>query len=128
MNFLFRIFNDNYFRSKKFEQNNKIYNLLGVPIYKKLVMRLVKSDKVINYNLMNLTISGLKEFEYQSRINEIKHIIIAILMAFISIGLCCVHDLTKALLSLVLNIFLNIYPICLQRYNRTRINRILNIK
>ena len=90
-------------------------------------MRMVKSEKVINYNLMNFTILGLKEFEYQSRINEIKHIIIAILMAFISIGLYCVHDLTKALLSLVLNIFLNIYPICLQRYNRTRINRILNI-
>ena len=86
MNYLFRIFNDNYFRSKKFEQNNKIYIFLGVPIYKKLVMRMVKSEKVINYNLMNFTISGLKEFEYQSRINEIKHIIIAILMVCISIG------------------------------------------
>ena len=128
MNLLFKVFNDHYFRSKKFEQNNKIYNSLGIPIFKKLIMRMVKNKKVRNYNLMQFSISGLKEFEYQSRINEIKHIIIAILMIFISIGLCCVHSYIKALLLLVMNIILNIYPICLQRYNRIRINKILNNK
>lgn len=116
---------ENYFKTNEIEKNNKIYRILGVPIFKRVVMKLVMSGKVSNYNLMEYSIKGLKEYEYQTRNNEFKHLLFCILMLIITIGLLYIGDYVKAVVSLILNIVVNIYPILLQRYNRIRIEIIL---
>ena len=130
MNILGKLFNERYYKTKQFEQDGKIYKYMGIHIYKKIIMCQVKNKKVNNYNLMTYSINGIKNFERESRYNEKVHMIIAIPMLLLMLFMCFftkdILDVLKTISILLLNIFVNIYPICLQRYNRIRINRILN--
>ena len=129
------IFSDKYYETRYFERDGKIYEYIGIRMFKKIIMYQVKNRKVENYNIIKLSLDGLISFEKKTRDNEKIHVILGIYMLVftILIGLL-VSIFTNnffAIFSIIIgfiigNIIGNIYPICLQRYNRIRINKILN--
>lgn len=124
------LFNENYFKAKQFEKSGKIYERIGIKIYKRMIMHLTMRKKIGNYNLMNYSVDELKYFEKITRYNEKYHVIaffftlfFILIISFFSnsiIGNFCI------LICILCNIFGNFYPICLQRYNRIRINKVLS--
>ena len=123
-----------YFKPKKFEyyRNRTIYDYIGVKFYKKYLPTtgdLVSRKKGIKQ--IDLTNSDryeeLYRYEKKTRNYEWRHIIGAIL--FVAIRFLFDSELRLTLLDFtilpIMNLYINIYPIFLQRYNRIRILKIL---
>ena len=123
-----------YFRPKKFEyyRDITIYELIGIKIYKKYLpttgdlVRRRRKIKQINLGSSN-RYEELYRYERKTRNYEWRHIIGAIL--FIVFRFLFDSKLRLTVLDFTLlpamNLYINIYPIFLQRYNRIRILRIL---
>jgi len=67
----------------------------------------------------------LEYYEFRTRASEFGHGIIAIIIALITLYVFMVSSFDETIWLLVLNIFLNIYPMMLQRYNRPRVGRVI---
>lgn len=122
----------NYFKPKKIEfyRNKTIYEFLGIKLYKKyLPMTGDIARKWRNIIQIKLTkserINELYRYERQTRNNELRHIFATIGC----IGLIFIVDKKLSWLDIFfltsLNLYLNIYPIFLQRHNRIRIIKVL---
>lgn len=122
----------NYFKPKKFElyHNQTIYEFLGIKLYKKyLPMTGDIARKWRNITQIKLNkserINELYRYERQTRNNELRHIITTVLcIGLIFIVNKKLSGLDVAFLTF-LNLYLNIYPIFLQRHNRIRIIKVL---
>jgi hypothetical protein len=123
-----------YFRPKKFEyyHDRTIYDLIGIKIYKKYLPTtgdIVRRRRKIKQ--IDLTSAGryeeLYRYERKTRNYEWRHIIGAI--SFVALRFLFDSELRVTWLDLTIlpamNLYINIYPIFLQRYNRIRILKIL---
>lgn len=118
---------DIYFKPKKIEKESKIYEKVGVILYKHYVptygsklfeKKLLNSANKVKFRDSDL----LKTQEKFTRIFESIHVIGAIVMAHTTALQVGIDNHNGALMTAGLNTFVNLYPIMLQRYNRMRIN------
>jgi hypothetical protein len=114
-----------YFNSYPFEEEGKIYTYLGVHLFRKLLVlsgweKSRKKETPIRKSLIIL-----EYYEYRTRASEFGHIIIAIIIVFITVYVFTVSSLKDTIWLIITNILLNIYPILVQRYNRPRVGRVI---
>lgn len=121
-----------YFKPKTFEglQDKTIYEKIGIKIYKKYLpttgdmMRRWRKIKQINIGKTD-KIEELYKYERKTRNYEWRHIIGAISLIVLASFLDRKLTLFDYIFLTLLNLYINIYPIFLQRYNRIRIIKIL---
>jgi len=116
-----------YFNEKSWEKRGKIYESLGVNVYRKLLVwigweKLNKKTKPVEKNT-----KALMNLHYRTKQDELGHTIIMLIVLGFNIFVAFKFGFLKSLSLLILNILLNIYPIFLQRYNRPRIARAINL-
>jgi glycosyl-4,4'-diaponeurosporenoate acyltransferase len=122
----------NYFKPKRFElyRNKTIYEFIGINLYKKYLPTtgdIVRKRRNIVQIELNKSgrINELYRYERQTRNYELRHIIGTIgFIAMIFIIDKRLNSFDLFFLS-TLNLYINIYPIFLQRYNRIRIIKFL---
>ena len=121
-----------YFSPKTFEfyRDRTIYDLIGIKIYKKYLPTtgdIVRQKRKITQIKISNTgkINELYKYERKTRNYEWRHVIGAII--FIGLTLMLYRKLTifDWIVLPILNLYINIYPIFLQRYNRIRIIKVL---
>lgn len=121
-----------YFKPKAIEHfgNKTIYDLLGIRFFKRYLpttgdvmrqFRKLKQIKPTNSNRLN----ELYRYEKQTREYEWRHLLGIVL--FIALTFLIDRKLTGFdwVILPILNLFINVYPIFLQRYNRIRILKLL---
>lgn len=127
---LIKEFKEWYLQIRAFEiqDNGKTYAKLGARIYKKWVPT---SGEVITrlrgINRLKIVASGsrkkaLENHKELTRIWEWRHFISAVALFLWAIGAGLLIGIEHFYTSIVINIFVNIYPIIVQRYNRIRIS------
>jgi hypothetical protein len=123
---------DAYFKPKKFElyRNKTIYEFVGIKVYKKYLP--TTGDIVRKWrNIVQIRpdrskrISELYRNERQTRTYEIRHIIGTIVFVALVFVVDKKLNLFDMAFLTVLNLYVNIYPIILQRHNRIRIIKVL---
>lgn len=120
--------NSSYYHSKKWESKGQLYSSFGVNIFRRLLV-LVGWEKLNKAkNPVNKHISALEMLEYRTRQSEFGHSIIFLIVLIPTIVVIIKFGFKESIWLFVLNILLNIYPILVQRYNRPRIRRLINIK
>jgi hypothetical protein len=120
-------FNSSYFDKKEWEQHGKIYERLGVNLFRKLLV-LIGWEKVIRKsNPIEKNKKALANLHYQTKKSELDHLIIFIIVLGFNIFVAFKFGVVKSLWLLLLNVILHVYPIFLQRYNRPRMERVLNL-
>ncbi len=121
-----------YFSPKTFEfyRDRTIYDLIGIKIFKKYLPTtgdIVRQKRKITQIKISNTgkINELYKYERKTRNYEWRHVIGAII--FIGLTLMLYRKLTICdwIFLPILNLYINIYPIFLQRYNRIRIIKVL---
>jgi len=125
---------DKYFFPKTFEKksNGQIYEKIGVKYIQALALFTLgktldliglerdREQPAFNYFLgRNPTISDLKKFERGTRLNETVHLL-AFILTFDNVFTSSLLDLSVPAL--------NAYLVFLQRYNRTRVIRVIEYK
>ncbi|WP_246121160.1 glycosyl-4,4'-diaponeurosporenoate acyltransferase CrtO family protein [Chitinophaga polysaccharea] len=116
-----------YYNEKGWERGGKIYEIFGINFYRKLLVwvgweKLNKKSKPVEKN-----IKSLMNLHYQTKKSELGHIIILLIVFGFNVFTAFKFGVLKSLWLLGLNIVLNLYPIFLQRYNRPRIARAINL-
>ena len=120
-------FDSSYYDEKSWEQKGKIYEKLGINIFRKFLV-LVGWEKVVRKgNPIEKNTKALNHLKYGTKQSEFGHIIILFIVLGFNIVVFFKYGFAAALWLLVLNIFLNLYPIFLQRYNRPRLIRAIRI-
>ena len=116
-----------YFNQKHWERKGKFYERLGINYFRKVLVwigweRVIRKSNPIEKNIKTLT-----NLHYQTKKSELDHLIILIIVAGFNVLVAFKFGIVESLWLLLLNILLNLYPIFLQRYNRPRIERAINI-
>lgn len=119
--------NSPYFDEKSWEKRGSIYESAGINVFRKLLVgigweRLNKKSKPVQKDTKTLV-----HLHYRTKQDELCHLIIMFIVLGITIFVAFKFGILKSLWLLILNILLNIYPIFLQRYNRPRIERAINL-
>jgi glycosyl-4,4'-diaponeurosporenoate acyltransferase len=121
-----------YFKPKKFEffRDKIIYELIGIKTYKKYLPTtgdIVRKRMKITQIKISKTdkINELYEYEKKTRNYEWRHIIGIIIFVLLTFMLNRKLTVFDWFFLPILNLYVNIYPIFLQRYNRIRIIRVL---
>ena len=116
-----------YFRPKHWKGKGTIYEMMGVLVFKSLVVKLgrklVRNPwKKNSYYLWKKNIAGIKAFERRTRYSELIHLV----GALVPMGALLRGGNESAVQVIMLfALAINIHPILLQRYNRIRIYRVL---
>ena len=115
---------DLYFKTKSFEQGGKIYEKIGVKFIQKIVMGVavilgIEENPGAYFIGKKRNEEALRKFELGTRVSEAQHIPFSLLFAIL---------LMSDPLLWGTGLIINMYLIILQRYNRSRVTRILNKK
>jgi hypothetical protein len=126
---------DFYFIPKAFERCGFVYKILGVEIFRlvilatvgKFVSLLRKREALYTYFVANpLSLRSVERTEAWSRFNEIVHFALIFITFFIGRAIYLKGFKSgAALLGLV--VLLNIYLVLLQRYNRVKLVRMMEL-
>jgi hypothetical protein len=115
-----------YYDLKNFEQTGRVYERLGVPLFKRLARR---GPLTIFSPTLRLppdkTVPALQHLDHEMRKAEAGHVIIFLLMLVFS-GYAVLNGwFDTAAWMLAFNIVINGYPIMLQRYNRLKLHDLI---
>ena len=121
-----------YFKPKTFEfyRDRTIYELIGIKIYKKYLPTtgdIVGQRRKITQIKISTAykIYELYKYERQTRNYEWRHLIGVLIFILLTLLIDRKFTVFDWALLTVLNLYINIYPIFLQRYNRIRIIKVL---
>ena len=114
-----------YFNSHHIERKGKIYEYIGVHFFRKLLVLIGWERSRKKENPIKESLILLEYYEYRTRTSEFGHTIIAIIIFIISVYVCIKYSYKNILWLVFFNIFLNICPITIQRYNRPRVRRVI---
>ncbi|MBV7530510.1 hypothetical protein [Chitinophaga sp. sic0106] len=115
--------NSPYYDQKSWERGGKIYERLGVNIFRKFLV-VIGWEKVIRKaNPLGKNTASLEHLYYQTKVSELGHTIIFFVVLGFNIYVALKFGVVKSLSLLILNIILHVYPVFLQRYNRPRYAR-----
>jgi glycosyl-4,4'-diaponeurosporenoate acyltransferase len=122
-----------YFEPKKFEQWNgrSIYEFLGVKFFKKYLLpdQLLLTRKLGKKKLLGgrgKLIGELRRLEWETKRNEVIHFLALSFIVFILFVESPALSMLQILYIFIINLYVNIYPIFVQRYNRFRLKRLLH--
>jgi hypothetical protein len=116
-----------YFDEKSWEQRGQLYQTLGTNFYRKLLVLTGWEKLTRKANPIERSNETLKKLHYQTKKSELDHVIILLIVAVFNVFAAFKVGVAKSLWWLLLNILFNLYPIFLQRYNRPRIQRAINL-
>lgn len=116
-----------YYDEKEWERKGKIYEQFGVNFFRKLLVwtgweKVIRKSFPIEHNTKALT-----NLYYQTKKSELDHLIILIIVFGFNVFVAYKFGVLKSLWLLVLNVLFNLYPVFVQRYNRPRIKRAVNL-
>ncbi len=121
-----------YFEPMKRElwRGRSIYEFLGVRFFKRYLL----PDQLLLFRLRGKrAMSGgrgvlkaeLKRLEWETRRNEVIHLLALLLTGCILVFKFPQLSMVQFLVIFAINLYVNVYPIFVQRYNRFRIVRLL---
>ena len=115
-----------YYEAKPFERTGRVYECLGVRLFKKLVRRgpLSIFSPTLRFP-KEKTVSALQGLLNEMRKAETGHALIFILM-LLFVGYVALNGWLDAVAwTLLFNIVINGYPVMLQRYNRVKLQEFI---
>lgn len=115
-----------YYAIQPFEQDGRIYERLGIRFFKRLVRRGPLAIFSLNLRFPpERTVPALHLLEGKMRNAETMHVLIFLIM-FLFIGYVLFQEWFDAVgWLLFFNLLLNVYPVMLQRYNRIRLQALI---
>lgn len=116
-------FTSSYYNQKSWERKGKIYEVLGINIFRKLLVLIGWEKLNKKANPIEKNTNALIHLQYRTKQSEFGHTIILFIVLGFTIFVVYRYGIKESLSLVLLNILLNLYPILLQRYNRPRLER-----
>ena len=118
---------DKFHKIRDFEKSGKLYKLMGVRIFKIILAKNPIPTFTGNLKLRSFSAEGLYKLEKLMRGAETIHFQAFITMFIVMIPFGFFRDSHFFYFMIFFNVIINLYPVLVQRYNRSRIYKIQNI-
>lgn len=115
---------NSYYKVSQPKRLKKIYNLLRVDLFRKMLLATLWKNKEQRKRYFNGKKDGISNLIEQSMKSDFGHLIPLILLTLISIYLIAIGSIRLGVLTFLFNFIGNLYPIILQRHHRMRIQAI----
>lgn len=115
-----------YFDAFPFEKQGRLYELLGVNVYRWLLKACGWEMVTRKANPVKRTMVALRQYERATRVSETGHTLIALIVMSVTVYVLVTYSAFDAIWLILSNLLLNIYPILVQRYNRPRLREVIN--
>lgn len=122
----YKLLPEGYYRISKPEKFQKMGRRLGLPIFQKFLLLTFWKDKKQRKRYFDGSRSGIKHWIKESKSAEFGHLIPFFILMGLSLWSLILGYWKIALINLVFNIFVNLYPVLLQRMHRARISRLID--
>jgi len=119
-----RIFSDSYYEIKNHKALNSISKVLGIKYFRLLLLFAFWGSKTNRKKYFNGTKKGLKNFVFQTKQSEFGHLGAFVVLIILSFILLIHGYIFLVVITTLINIFGNVYPVILQRSHRMRIEKI----
>jgi hypothetical protein len=119
--------NSSYYDEKQWERKGKVYEALGINFFRKILVWIGWEKLNKKANPVKKDIAALHHLHHQTKKSELGHLIIVLIVFGFNLFVAFKFGVLSSLWLLALNVLLNLYPIFLQRYNRPRIVRAINV-
>ncbi len=116
-----------YFNQHTWERRGKIYIYLGVDAFRKILVLIGWEKLIRKSNPIEKNTQTLINLHHQTKKSELGHLLIFLIVLAVNIYVALRFGALKSVWLFVLNILLNFYPVILQRYNRPRIERAIEL-
>lgn len=114
---------DSYYQIKNVKLLKSAYNIFQVELFRLFLLATFWKKKKQQKNYFNGRLDGIAHFKTQTKKSEFGHLIPLIALTILCVFLV-IKDFKKlALVTFIINIFFNGYPILLQRHHRMRLLR-----
>ena len=121
-----RILSPNYYLVQNPDRLKNIYKLLRVDLFRKFLLATVWKSKAQQAKHFNGKKNGLDMLIEQANKSEFGHLIPFFLITFVCCYFIWMGYYKLTILTFVINIIFNFYPVLLQRHHRIRVQRIRN--
>lgn len=119
-------FNEHYLRIRKFEYSGRFYKIAGLKIFKIILLHSPFKFLNVNIHFKKKSKTELSLVRKEMEKVETGHIIAFIITLIITFVLAFLRSPKFIVWMTLFNIVFNVYPVFLQRFNRRRINTIIN--
>lgn len=119
-----KLLSDSYYKICYPKNLNNAYKLLGVNLFKKILLATLWKKKSQRKKYFNGKRNGILNLAEQSMKSEFGHLIPLIIISLVSIYLIVIGAVRLGAFTLLTNLIGNLYPIVLQRHHRMRIQNI----
>ena len=124
---LYPLYSSRYFAARPFEKGGSIYRWCGVGFFLRVLRwvgweRALRKDQPISKDLTRLS-----NYESGTRGSEAVHLCSAIAVAVFTLWVGWTTSINDLKWLVLFNILVNVYPVMLQRYNRPRVARAIEV-
>ncbi|MBC3872666.1 glycosyl-4,4'-diaponeurosporenoate acyltransferase CrtO family protein [Undibacterium flavidum] len=116
-----------YYRSQPWEKQGKFYEHFGINLFRKLLVVIGWEKLNKKANPIEKSAKALAHNLLRTKKSEFAHLIIFLIVVGMSVMVAINSRPRDALWLIIFNIIFNLYPVLLQRYNRPRIERALQL-
>lgn len=116
-----------YFNQQSWERRGKIYTYFGVDAFRKMLVLIGWEKLIRKSNPIEKNTQALINLHHQTKKSELGHLLIFLIILAFNIYVALRFGPLKSVWLFILNILLNFYPVILQRYNRPRIERAIQL-
>ncbi len=116
-----RLLTSSYYKITNFSLQKKVYKFLRVNVFRKFLLATVWRKKEAQKKYFDGTKNGIDNLNEQSKKSEFGHLIPFVILIVLSAYWFVLGKWKIALVTTVINVFFNFYPIILQRHHRLRI-------
>jgi hypothetical protein len=114
-----------YYQVRNPQMLNRVYNLLGVEYFRKLLLLVFWGREKNRKKYSNGSRTGLRHFDYQTRQSEFGHLGALVVIFALSFVVLAQGHRESFIYIHLFNIVGNFYPVVLQRKHRSAIQRLL---
>lgn len=119
-----KILPSSYYKIKNSKNLAFTYNCLGIEYFKLLLVKFFWGKENNRKKYFNGTKSGIIDFETQTKQSEFGHLTAFVTILFVSIYILHKEHIAIFIITTLINLIGNFYPIILQRNHRIQIERL----
>ncbi|MFZ6820005.1 hypothetical protein [Undibacterium sp. Ji22W] len=116
-----------YYTAKAWEREGKLYGYLGINLFRKMLVIIGWEKLNKKSNPIEKNVKALEHNLLRTKKSELGHLIIFLIVLVVSVVVAVNRGLRDAMWLIIFNVLFNLYPVLLQRYNRPRIERALQL-
>ena len=120
-----RLLGKSYYKLRNTKLLQRIYRIMGVSVFRKLLLVFFWGKPKNRQKYFNGTRKGLTNFDHECKQSEFGHLGAFVIIVAICLLLLAYGHVQVAIITSLINIIGNLYPIILQRHHRIRLERIL---